>query len=464
MLSSTACPDNSGKSRTAGKTFIQNLFFFLMVTQICFGQWYQQNSGTTKNLHAVQFINSNTGWVVGDSGTILKTIDGGFNWNIQTSGTNHSLLDVQFESTNLGWAAGGTGEFWNPDSAILLKTINGGLTWVRLLSIKGKFYDVCFTDEYNGHLVGSGEDIFGQIRPIYLRTTDGGNAWISQYYNENFLSTVDFIDNNTGWLVEIIYGGFGCYRSVIRKTIDGGMNWEIQDTNYAVYKIKSLNSDFICGIGSTSLGELSPPISNLARTYDGGANWTDELINGMYNRNGLNDISISSINVLTAVGFWDSTYYGDLYGSVLRSTDSGNTWSMQTFNQTEMLNGISFVGDYTGWIVGNNGTILHTTNGGVSFVEEEQIDEVPSEFLLSQNYPNPFNPSTKIKYSVPQPSQVQIKVFDVLGNEIETLVSEEKPTGTYEITWNAASLPSGVYFYQLQAGEFIQSKKMILIK
>ena len=209
---------------------------------------------------------------------------------------------------------------------------------------------------------------------------------------------------------------------------------------------------------------MSPPISNLARTYDGGANWTDELINGMYNRNGLNDISISSINVLTAVGFWDSTYYGDLYGSVLRSTDSGNTWSMQTFNQTEMLNGISFVGDYTGWIVGNNGTILHTTNGGVSFVEEEQIDEVPSEFLLSQNYPNPFNPSTKIKYSVPQPSQVQIKVFDVLGNEIETLVSEEKPTGTYEITWNAASLPSGVYFYQLQAGEFIQSKKMILIK
>ena len=112
----------------------------------------------------------------------------------------------------------------------------------------------------------------------------------------------------------------------------------------------------------------------------------------------------------------------------------------------------------------NNGTILHTTNGGVSYIEEKQIYEIPTEFLLSQNYPNPFNPSTKIKYSITQTSQVQIKVFDVLGNEIETLVNEEKPTGTYELTWNAASLPSGVYFYQLKAGNFIETKKMLLLK
>ena len=95
-------------------------------------------------------------------------------------------------------------------------------------------------------------------------------------------------------------------------------------------------------------------------------------------------------------------------------------------------------------------------------VEYETIQ--PTQFALEQNYPNPFNPSTKIQYSVPQTSQVQIKVFDVLGNEIETLVNEEKPTGTYELTWNAANLPSGVYFYQIKAGSFIETKKMILIK
>ena len=79
-------------------------------------------------------------------------------------------------------------------------------------------------------------------------------------------------------------------------------------------------------------------------------------------------------------------------------------------------------------------------------------------------FPLSISHSTKIKYSVPQTSQVQIKVFDVLGNEIETLVNEEKPVGTYELNWNAANLPSGVYFYRLQAGSFVDIKKMLLLK
>ena len=86
------------------------------------------------------------------------------------------------------------------------------------------------------------------------------------------------------------------------------------------------------------------------------------------------------------------------------------------------------------------------------------------DFYLNQNYPNPFNPNTKIKYSVPQTSQVQITIFDVLGNEIETLVKGEKPPGTYEIIWNADKLTSGIYFYQLKAGDFVETKKMILLK
>ena len=84
--------------------------------------------------------------------------------------------------------------------------------------------------------------------------------------------------------------------------------------------------------------------------------------------------------------------------------------------------------------------------------------------MLSQNFPNPFNPSTKIRYSVTQSTNVVIKVFDVLGNEIETFVNEEKPAGTYELKWNAANLPSGVYFYQLRSGDFIETKKMVLMK
>jgi hypothetical protein len=85
-------------------------------------------------------------------------------------------------------------------------------------------------------------------------------------------------------------------------------------------------------------------------------------------------------------------------------------------------------------------------------------------YYLSQNYPNPFNPTTKIRYEIPELSFITMKVFDVLGNEIATLVNEEKPAGKYEVEFNASTLPSGVYFYQLKAGKFIKTKKMVLLK
>jgi len=111
---------------------------------------------------------------------------------------------------------------------------------------------------------------------------------------------------------------------------------------------------------------------------------------------------------------------------------------------------------------GPNWEIGLATSSIISSIEQETT--LPTEFALEQNFPNPFNPTTKIKYSAPQASQVVVKVFDVLGNEIATLLNEEKPAGTYELTWSAASLPSGVYFYRIQAGEFISTKKMLLLK
>ena len=89
---------------------------------------------------------------------------------------------------------------------------------------------------------------------------------------------------------------------------------------------------------------------------------------------------------------------------------------------------------------------------------------VPTDFTLEQNYPNPFNPSTTIKYQIPELSFVTLKVYDVLGSKIITLVSEEKPFGNYEVEFNAATLPSGVYFYRLHSGSFVETKKMVLIK
>jgi Secretion system C-terminal sorting domain len=91
-------------------------------------------------------------------------------------------------------------------------------------------------------------------------------------------------------------------------------------------------------------------------------------------------------------------------------------------------------------------------------------DLLPVIFELFQNYPNPFNPTTMIRYSIPQSSFVNLKVYDILGREVATLVNEEKQPGQYEIEFNAYQLFSGIYFYRLHAGSFIQAKKMILLK
>ena len=109
-------------------------------------------------------------------------------------------------------------------------------------------------------------------------------------------------------------------------------------------------------------------------------------------------------------------------------------------------------------------------------VVEQDETPLPAEFVLEQNYPNPFNPSTTITFSLPSQSSthakgrvgegstVSLKVFDLLGREVATLVNEEKPAGSYRTTFNASQLPSGVYFYRLEAGSFTQTRKLLLLK
>jgi hypothetical protein len=137
------------------------------------------------------------------------------------------------------------------------------------------------------------------------------------------------------------------------------------------------------------------------------------------------------------------------------------------------------------WLWGFENSPAHMTQIGKELfinIVHHLVDVIPGvnnrqqlsdfSFELIQNYPNPFNPSTKIKYQIPELSFVTLKVYDVLGNEIETLVNEEKPTGTYELTLYAEGLPSGVYFYQLRVTDpesssgqgFVETKKMILLK
>jgi hypothetical protein len=95
---------------------------------------------------------------------------------------------------------------------------------------------------------------------------------------------------------------------------------------------------------------------------------------------------------------------------------------------------------------------------------DDEEKPIATEFRLEQNYPNPFNPSTIINFQLPVSSDVTLKVYDILGNEIATLVNEEKPSGSYEVGFDGKGLPSGIYFYQLKSGSFVETKKMLMIK
>ncbi len=155
--------------------------------------------------------------------------------------------------------------------------------------------------------------------------------------------------------------------------------------------------------------------------------------------------------------------------SILMSTifssnvKSQEGWIQQNSGTSNPLWNVFFVNPDTGWAVGYNGTILKTTSGGMTSVQTVQ-NEMPNNFNLHQNYPNPFNPSTMIKYHLSKPSDVILNVYNLSGQELETLVNGFQTAGEHEITWQPKGLPSGIYFYRLQAGGFSETKKLILQK
>ncbi len=152
-------------------------------------------------------------------------------------------------------------------------------------------------------------------------------------------------------------------------------------------------------------------------------------------------------------------------GVILHTTDGGENWFREGEGlSNEMLYGIWVVSPQEVYVTGNDRTILKY--GLLTGVEQQPTQ--PTEFMLEQNYPNPFNPSTRIQYTIGSRQFVQLNVYDILGNEIATLVNEEKAAGTYEVEFNEASSirypASGIYFYQLRAGAYLETKKMILMK
>jgi hypothetical protein len=123
-----------------------------------------------------------------------------------------------------------------------------------------------------------------------------------------------------------------------------------------------------------------------------------------------------------------------------------------------------FYNDSVGWGVGGGGKIIHTTNSGMPVAVANNSGNMPDNFILYQNYPNPFNISTIIEFEIPKRGHVTIKIYNILGKEIRTIVNEVLSPGKYKTVFNADNLSSEIYFYKLVIGANTAVKKMVLIK
>ena len=149
-------------------------------------------------------------------------------------------------------------------------------------------------------------------------------------------------------------------------------------------------------------------------------------------------------------------------GKLIATGNGGDNWYVINTGSSVELWSIDFANDSIGYAIGST-VVLKTTNGGITFVNNGS-NEVPSKFLLYQNYPNPFNPETIIRYELQAAAYVTLKIFDVTGKKITALVNREMNTGSYEVHWDASAYSSGIYFCRLQAGDYVQTQKMVLVK
>jgi photosystem II stability/assembly factor-like uncharacterized protein len=430
-------------------------------------QWSTQNSTTTLDLHAVFFSDANAGIAVGESGMILRTSDGGTTWQQQFSGTTCDLRAVYFTDPNRGTVVGG-----DPAEELvggtILTTIDGGATWtVENSGATNDLYGVFFPDASTGVVVGTGGAILrkagGEIEipsaPILVSPADGSSgistsarlSWRlatgASAYQVQVATTADFsttvIDQNgitdTSYLVAGLANNTIYYWRVKAVNAGGTSDWSsvwsfvtIVQLPSQVLLISPANFEIIAADSVRFLWQKSAPQVNLY--------WfefaTDSLMT-----NAVIDSTLAAADTTTIVRqLLDNQSY---WWRVRAKNPAGwGPFSVQRQFRVDLS------------------TRVHAK------------DEIPRELSLRQNYPNPFNPSTTIEYTLPQPSHVELRIYDVRGFEIAILVNGKQEAGKHTLQFNAANLPSGIYFYRLRVGhslsgssrDFEETKKFILMK
>jgi photosystem II stability/assembly factor-like uncharacterized protein len=318
----------------AGIRVIHVAVFFLFFSALSvFGQWSPVDSGTTNNLNGAILLDSGTGFVVGDAGTILKTTDAGMTWSPLTSGITNALHDVYFFDATQGVAVGEHGR--------ILRTTDGGAGWQRVTSgVTDTLRSVSFSG-VNGVSGGDSQTI--------LYSTDSGASWhISQsgFFGGGFPGA-QMLSATAGFVA----GQNSIFQPMIGATSDGGANWTFQPFYFDGNEGGCTDVFFFDQNTGVVSGTVFDGRGAIARTTDGGMNWStlffDQFVQGLHFPQPTSGFAVG----------WS--------GQILHSTDTGSTWTDQTSGTGANLNDVSFASDaLKGIAVGDGGTILRTGNGG----------------------------------------------------------------------------------------------------
>jgi photosystem II stability/assembly factor-like uncharacterized protein len=437
------------------------LAIFIFIVALAFphnpaGNWYQQflPSIGSQQINDITFLDSLTGFAVAskninpDTASILRTTNGGDNWQIVFTQGSRRFSRVIFINSLTGFISGGSGS----GTPYLYKTTNGGNNWN---TVPGATLGTAY---WNDMSVISEDTIWlvdaNSFNGGVFFTSNGGVNWQNQLnlgsQNPNH---VYMYNARIGFICEDNF--------YLRRTTNGGANWTpITGENGFT---DMFFADSLTGWKSNG---------SMKKTTNGGINWITQILPS----GGLivtpNLLAFSNINRDTIWGVGGEIINGSTTeGMLFHTTNGGDTWRFQvpdTSINYGIFSFVQFVSPRVGWAYYSNTYGIHTTNGGDTtfLLPVHQINtEVPKEYSLYQNYPNPFNAMTNVKFQISNAGTVLIKLFDITGREIAVILNEKLNTGIYEITFDANNFSSGVYFYSLFIeGKLIDTKKMILVK
>jgi photosystem II stability/assembly factor-like uncharacterized protein len=396
----------------------------MLTSNIVHSQWFQQVSGTTENLNSVYFINDSNGFVVGNSGTILKTTNGGLNWTSQNVGSSVYLFSVFFTDQNTGYTAG----------PYLLKTSDAGTTWTPLVTPKtGHLKAIYFNNPETGVVVGQPgpDDSLANI----LITNDGGVNWTSQQVGDN-LTSVCFSNKNTVYAV-----GWG---STVINSVNNGNTWYVENAGTSptiYYSISFADNNNGCIVGYDHSSSCA--CGQILTTTDGGLTWT--ILSSAYYLY-YSCVTFANYNTGYIVGY----DYNSFSSLILKTIDGGLTWISQTPNFNKPLNSVFFTNANTGYAVGDGGIIIKTLNGGSNSVDVRGNKK--NDFYI---YPNPANNILTIENDEPDANYI-LSIYDIYGHEV---IFHKMGKNTSHILIN--DLKKGLYFVKITANDFITVKRII---